>query len=283
MFFNPLEFPVCLEFPLWLEETAWAEHTPFAMFLIAATHSRVLVELGTFRGVSFCAFCQAVKSLQTETKCYAVDTWQGDAHAGALEDGVLAKLQAHHDPLYSDFSRLVPSTFDEALKNFAPHSIDLLHIDGLHTYEAVKHDYETWLPKMSGRGLVLFHDTNVREGDFGVWKLWSELKEKHPNFEFLHGHGLGVLAVGKEIPTEIKFLFETDDAETKLIQTFFHQLGLRVSTVRTANVRQNEIESLQKYERFVRNSRTLRTYRVFKDEGLKSVIKKVTKTVGDND
>lgn len=282
MVFNPLEFPVCLEFPLWLEETAWAEHTPLAMFLIAAARPRVFVELGTFRGVSFCAFCQAVKSVQADTKCYAVDTWQGDAHAGALEAGVLGKLQAHHDPLYSDFSRLVPATFDEALKNFAPRSVDLLHIDGLHTYEAVRHDFETWLPKMSERGIVLFHDTNVREKDFGVWNFWSELKEKYPHFEFLHGHGLGVLAVGTEIPPPLEFLFETDVAETKLIRTFFHQLGLRVHAVQTADVRQNEIESLRKYERFVTGSRLIRKYMALQDEELKSVSKEA-KTTGEND
>ncbi|MBA2605840.1 MAG: class I SAM-dependent methyltransferase, partial [Acidobacteria bacterium] len=157
--FNPLEHPVCLEFPLWLEETAWAGHIPFAMFITSAFRPRVFVELGTFRGASYCAFCQAVKSVKTKTKCFAVDTWQGDAHAGQIEREVLVKLKAYHDPLYGDFSRLVESTFDDALDDFADGSIDLLHIDGFHTYEAVRHDFETWQPKMSKRGIVLFHDT----------------------------------------------------------------------------------------------------------------------------
>ena len=86
MKFNPLEHPVCLEFPVWLEETAWAGHIPFAMFLVSALRPRTFVELGAYRGVSYCAFCQAVKSLKIETKCYAIDTWQGDEHAGQLEE-----------------------------------------------------------------------------------------------------------------------------------------------------------------------------------------------------
>ncbi|MCY7376937.1 MAG: class I SAM-dependent methyltransferase [Pyrinomonadaceae bacterium] len=282
MIFNPLEYPICLEFPLWLEETAWAEHIPFAMFLAAALHPRVLVELGAYRGVSYCAFCQAVKSLPTETKCYAIDTWQGDAHAGLLEEGVLMKLQAHHDPLYGGFSRLVQSTFDEALNHFAENSIDLLHIDGFHTYEAVKHDFQTWLPKMSERGIVLFHDTNVRERDFGVWKFWTELKEKYPHFEFLHGHGLGVLAVGAEIPNELKFLYEADEAETKLIRSFFYQLGSRINAVQKLHDQQNQIKSLQTYERVVQNSRMLRIYLILKEEGFGSLVKEGANKFGEN-
>ncbi len=132
--FNPLEYPICLASPLWFEETYWGEHIPFGMFSVNALRPKVLVELGTFRGASYCAFCQAVKTTKIETKCFAVDTWQGDEHAGSLEPNALSKLRAHHDPLYKDFSRLIQSTFDEALYRFTEKSIDLLHIDGYHTY-----------------------------------------------------------------------------------------------------------------------------------------------------
>ncbi|MFD2273644.1 class I SAM-dependent methyltransferase [Undibacterium arcticum] len=106
-----------------------------------------------------------------------------------------AKVNEHHQAHYAGFSRLLRMTFDDAVTYFADESVELLHIDGLHTYEAVRHDLDTWLPKIGPPGaVVMFHDTNVRERNFGVWKLWEELQARYPNnLEFVHSHGLGVL------------------------------------------------------------------------------------------
>jgi hypothetical protein len=203
---------------------------PFGAYLISSIKPRLLVELGTHTGFSYCTFCEAVKQLKTGTTCYAVDTWQGDVHAGWYGHEVLAELQAYHEPRYGEFSRLLQSSFDEALAHFVDGTIDLLHIDGCHTYEAVKRDFEAWLPKMSSQGVILFHDTEVRERDFGVWQLWEELKSQYPHFEFLHGHGLGVLAVSHDYPRALKDLFEASDEEAAVIRDFFYRLGSGITT-----------------------------------------------------
>ncbi len=207
---------------------SWVMHAPLAMWLVEALRPSVLVELGTYSGTSYCAFCQAVQQLKLPTKCYAVDTWKGDPHASWYGEEVYEDLRRHHDAQYASFSRLVREDFDSALAHFDDGSIDLLHIDGYHTYDAVKHDFESWKPKLSNRGVVLFHDTNVRERDFGVAQLWEELKRSWPSLEVLHGHGLGILLVGKDVPQPLAALAERTGASSddlRLFQDFFAHLG----------------------------------------------------------
>ena len=229
---NPLEHPICFVQPGRLAAPwEWVEHVPFAMFLIDILRPSLLVELGTHSGNSYCAFCQAIQHLHINARSFAVDTWEGDAQAGFYGPEVLQELRAYHDPRYGSFSRLVQSSFDEAVKDFSDGSIDLLHVDGLHTYEAVKHDFESWLPKLSSTGVAVFHDISVRDGDFGVWKLWDEVKEQHPHFAFLHGHGLGILQVGVRITPALEPLFSLTDGEAKSIRECFSILGSRLSSM----------------------------------------------------
>src|SRR5262245_37548133 len=213
-------------------ESAWNQHIPFAFWLVEAQRPAIFVELGTFRGTSYFSFCQAVAALRLPTRCFAVDTWQGDSHTGFYDEAVFAQVNACNERNYAGFSRLVRSSFDDALPHFLDGSIDLLHIDGLHTYEACRHDFESWLPKLSRRAIVLFHDTNVRERGFGVHRLWAELAERYPHFEFTHEHGLGVLGVGTALEAPVRELFAAahDGALTSELRSAFWQLASAVRT-----------------------------------------------------
>jgi len=228
--FNPLDHPICLQVPDRLTDVrAWHGHIPFAYVLVEMLAPRTIVELGVHKGDSYCAFCEAVSLLDRDARCYAVDSWEGDPHSGYYGEEVYQELKAYHDGRYGTFSRLIRSRFDEAVELFEDGSIDLLHIDGAHTYQAVKSDFATWLPKLSNRGVVLLHDTVVRERDFGVWRLWEELKNRYPNLHFSHSHGLGILGVGQELPYALRTLFQAGAKEQHNIQRIFERLGHAVA------------------------------------------------------
>jgi Methyltransferase domain/Glycosyltransferase like family/SEC-C motif len=196
------------ELPLWLPASSWIGHIPFMFLLFKLTKPRIFVELGVDLGASFLTACEASYRFRTETQCVGIDTWRGDEHAGFYSgDDIFERLKQFVAARYPSCA-LLRQTFDQAVEQFEDSSVDVLHIDGLHTYEAVSHDFSTWLPKLSDRSIVLFHDTEVRERDFGVWKFWSEIKTKYRHFEFSHSFGLGVLLTGASITLEMEDLVE---------------------------------------------------------------------------
>jgi hypothetical protein len=186
----------CMRVEAWAF-SAWSELVPVMYALFTLLRPRRFVELGVHNGMSFFAACQAAERLALSTDCVAVDTWLGDEHAGIHEPAVFDEFRAYLRHNYPH-QQYIQAYFSAARGCFEDGSIDLLHIDGLHTYEAVKEDFETWLPKLSDVGVIILHDINVFERRFGVWRLWQELKAKYPAYGFAHQHGLGIVFVGRE-------------------------------------------------------------------------------------
>lgn len=226
--------------PKHLGESAWAGHLPFARWIIEVLKPKKFVELGTHTGTSYFSFCQAISESKLETQAFAVDTWQGDQHAGFYGGEVFESVQRLNQG-YSTFSKLLKTTFDDARDQFDDATVDLLHIDGLHTYDAVKHDFESWLPKLSQNAVVLFHDIEVRENDFGVYRFWDELTPRYRTLGFKHSHGLGVLQLGDE-PSAV---IPDSEIETLRMVDFFESLGSKFETRNALEAKVRELGEIR--------------------------------------
>jgi Methyltransferase domain len=195
----------------------------FACDLVATERPKLLVELGAFYGESYFGFCQALEERSILCNCYAVDTWQGDDQGGFYGEEIYADVEAYNRAHYSSFSHLMRMTFDEALSYFSDDGIDILHIDGHHSYESVRSDFECWIRKVRPGGIVLLHDICVRSAGFGVWRLWEELRESFPHFAFTHSAGLGVVVKpgAERRGTLLDELISADSEEQALVARYY--------------------------------------------------------------
>ena len=91
--------------------------------------------------------------------------------------------------------------YEAVVKALDGRMVGLLFIDGEHTLEAAKNDYETYLPLLEKNGIVAFHDITMPE----LWPFWCGLRaNRHPvrSMEFIDnkarvGFGIGAL-VGRD-------------------------------------------------------------------------------------
>jgi cephalosporin hydroxylase len=90
-------------------------------------------------------------------------------------------------------------TLNKTKEIFNNDEIDFLFIDGDHTYNGVKQDYEMYGPLVRKGGIIAFHDIGLNE-EGGVYNLWNEIKSTKKEYkEFLfeknNEKGIGLLYV----------------------------------------------------------------------------------------
>lgn len=136
-----------------------SNHYEFLYFLSFHYELSTIVEIGTHKGLS--ALC--LYNGNRNAKIYTIDI---SPEAGEL--------------IPSGINAYVGDSIE--LANSMPNNIELLYIDGGHTYEQFKKDYETYLPKMGKGGLILIDDINTLE----VGRFWKEIEEDKIEFKTIH-------------------------------------------------------------------------------------------------
>jgi predicted O-methyltransferase YrrM len=126
--------------------------------------AHVVLEIGSYLGASASCFAAAIKNGSGTGKVFCVDTWHNETMPDGIRDtfGEFTRNMASYDKFIvpvRGFSTQVISTVMAQTDR-----VDLLFIDGDHSYEAVKADWEAYKPLLKPHSIVVFHDWGWAEG-----------------------------------------------------------------------------------------------------------------------
>jgi predicted O-methyltransferase YrrM len=139
---------------------------------------KYILEIGTANGGTLFCFC---KLAEDDATIISIDLPEGPFGGGYPEWKI---------PIYQAFAKEnqklyllrkdshQQETLEEVKKILNGKELDFLFIDGDHSYEGVKKDFEMYLPLVRKGGIIAFHDIVKHPPDTGceVGKLWNEIK-----------------------------------------------------------------------------------------------------------
>jgi predicted O-methyltransferase YrrM len=154
--------------------------------LLKRRRLRSIVEIGTARGGTLYVWC---KVAEHDALIVSIDLPGGPFGGGytVKEMKTFRRYKRKHQKLF--FLRLDShkhSTVSELRQKLQGQEIDLLFIDGDHTYSGVKRDFQLYAPLVKRNGLIVFHDIlyHPKIPQCKVNKFWNELKRRFPYKEF---------------------------------------------------------------------------------------------------
>ena len=120
----------------------------------------VMVEIGSYLGASSCFLAAAALEIQG-ARLHCVDTWENEGMSEGSRDTwqhfqCNTREYRHVIEPHRGRSLNVARTFTER--------IDLIFIDGDHSYEGCHQDVRSWLPLLKAEGCILLHDFGWAEG-----------------------------------------------------------------------------------------------------------------------
>jgi predicted O-methyltransferase YrrM len=139
--------------------------------LDATPEGGVFVELGCYKGKSTSFIGVEIHKRKRDINFFAIDSFQGatnstDANEIKAYEGIseIEESYTYNVSLIGNKIKTIVSLTDEAAKYFNDEEIDVIFVDGGHSYEVVKADILAWLPKMKKGGIMAGHDFNAWEG-----------------------------------------------------------------------------------------------------------------------
>lgn len=137
----------------------------YKLYRLALNSSRI-AEIGSYVGASACCFGSSMASSKNDGSqgIFCIDTWMNDAMSEGGKDTWMQFCEntapyKHYIIPLRGFSTDVTGELKQHLS-----CLDLLFIDGDHSYEGVKADWEAYKGFLTEGSTVVFHDIGWAEG-----------------------------------------------------------------------------------------------------------------------
>jgi predicted O-methyltransferase YrrM len=184
--------------------TAWQVRSELRdlLALVQSESPRTVLEIGTALGGTLFGFAQVAAP---DAVIVTLDLPEGQFGGGyyPARSHLYARVRHGHQAIYPILGDSHDGqTLARVQKLFGSNPIDFVFVDGDHTYDGVRADYELYGPLVRPGGLIAFHDIVPGNEDLvgGVPVFWNELKQLHRTTEYVESwdqeaYGIGVVHV----------------------------------------------------------------------------------------
>lgn len=165
--------------------------------IVRAQRSKAFLEIGTRKGGTFFALCRLS---DPEAIAISLDLPGGRFGGGytIFQIPILRRMKRPNQQLQllrADSHNI--ETQRGVARVLQGAQLDLLFIDGDHTYEGVKQDFEMYSPFVRPGGIVAFHDIlPVSTAGIEVARFWDEIKSRYRHREIIEDRQQGCAGIG---------------------------------------------------------------------------------------
>jgi len=168
--------------------------------MLAEIKPKTILEIGTARGGTLFLL---TKVAHEAAHIISIDL-PGGLFGGGYNKAIKPLYESFSRPLQRiDLLRMDSHNHDTQIRVeqlLGIRQIDLLFIDGDHTYQGVKRDFEIYSQYVRSGGMIVFHDIAVHQSNTGceVNKFWGEVKKHYKHSEIManpsqNWAGIGVI------------------------------------------------------------------------------------------
>ncbi|MBK8370373.1 MAG: class I SAM-dependent methyltransferase [Saprospiraceae bacterium] len=129
---------------------------------LAAKTGKSFIEVGSWRGKSALLIASTINN--SKQLLYCIDDWAGGTDTDCLRLAnkldIKAEFQKNTQIFSHNIKMVIGLSTDENVENAVPNEIGFIFLDGAHDYDTIKKELAIYLPKLSKKCIICFHDAD---------------------------------------------------------------------------------------------------------------------------